>query len=722
MRNILFLFFCLFPFLVTGQAIIIDNPDYCFKTSGLETISRVELHDTVTKVHVHVTFIPHWWMEYDAMGFIQPVGSGERYHLVDVENAEMNTHLRTPSGIADYVLLFPPLDKSVKEIHYGTLRDYEEEITIFNVSLEKSFDAARYEKSREIPAPVAKRLEEEVLKTAGKETADFDADNFFNDTPSRLVGFIRGYVSDSLQTPMIYSQRLNGEFRGVPLTIYPDGYFEADIHTEHPKMLSFRILSEGEISFYIEPGHTLSMILDWEDVLDANRYRDRRYILPKTVFGGELAEVNRELLRRTIFKPNGHDVTHRMNNMDPDDHKRDLENRIKENLEALQKTQAEHALSPKARRLIENEIKMDALSELLRFSMHHLQRENNNTGKPLLVDYYSPLQILPSNDRSVLSALSADRMLSQLGAAGIFFRPGNLYRPEFNPEQSFTDYLLGEEVVLSDETLSLLPLMERIFDAGAGDDEELKKEIMEHREAIERVFQQHLNELMAYQKMYMKHDPWEEYKAIVQKRDEILTDSLHVSGILKDVQMFRFYNDWLRGNPHIPVDELKRTTGNFSDRLSEPYLKKCLAEMSILSTGSPYIDFTEKTISGEPFKLSSLVPRKKLVLLDFWASWCGPCIQEIPQLQELYGEYKDKGLEIVGVSLDDQESNWQKTVVANDLPWIQVICNNKNPENAANRYNVRSIPSTVLIDNTGKIIAFNLRGKELIEKIDELLK
>lgn len=93
--------------------------------------------------------------------------------------------------------------------------------------------------------------------------------------------------------------------------------------------------------------------------------------------------------------------------------------------------------------------------------------------------------------------------------------------------------------------------------------------------------------------------------------------------------------------------------------------------------------------------LSSLISHKKLILLDFWASWCKPCINEIPGMTDLYANYKDRGLEIVGISLDENESAWKTAIEKNNMQWIQLIIDGKNPGNAAEKYNVTVIPFTV---------------------------
>ena len=578
MKKLAFLFTCLIPFAAAAQIKVIENPDYRIKNTGLETISKIELHDTVTKVHMHISFLPGWWIEYYPTDFIKPVNSDDRLFLIGIENEELNKQLSTPSGEADYVLLFPPLDKSVKEIHYGDIKNGQEVIAIHNISLENSCDPARYEKSREIPASIQKRLEEEVKKTEGKETADFDSDNFFSTEPARLVGFIRGYSSDTIKAFTMYPRDLSGMISPLSMKLYSDGFFEADIHIEHPKMLSFSLLKAGEASFYIEPGHVLAMILDWEDVLKGDRYRDRRHLFTHTEFAGSLAEVNRDLLKRAVFKPSWFEIEHRKNSMSPTEHRIDIENRINNNLESLREIEAAHPLHPKARRLIENEIKADALSELLDFDMNYLRREQEKGGPPLSTDYYGPLRVLP-DDRSLLAVLSSDRLLSSLNNASIFFRPGNVYRPEFKPDESFGDYLAAEGKVVSEELTKFLPLIQETLEASDGRvSEEAKKTLRENNEIIQQALQEHINEFMAYQSKYTEQDPIGNYTINLQKRSKLLTDSLGIHGILKDVALVHNHLMLQDAFKDLPSDDVNFMTERLIDQLTNPYMKRRVSD------------------------------------------------------------------------------------------------------------------------------------------------
>ena len=123
---------------------------------------------------------------------------------------------------------------------------------------------------------------------------------------------------------------------------------------------------------------------------------------------------------------------------------------------------------------------------------------------------------------------------------------------------------------------------------------------------------------------------------------------------------------------------------------------------------------------GKEIALSSL--KGKLVLIDFWASWCGPCRKEMPNVVKIYSKFKNKGFEIYGVSLDQDKEKWMEAITKDGINWPQVSDLKYWDNVAARIYNVQGIPYTVLIDKDGKIIAKNLRGQELEKKIAEVLK
>lgn len=130
-------------------------------------------------------------------------------------------------------------------------------------------------------------------------------------------------------------------------------------------------------------------------------------------------------------------------------------------------------------------------------------------------------------------------------------------------------------------------------------------------------------------------------------------------------------------------------------------------------------DIALPSVSGDTIKLSSL--KGKVVLLDFWASWCLPCRATNKNLVKLYQKYKDKGFEIFGVSVDDEKAKWTSAIKKDKISWIQVNDNTGWQSKILERWDIGAIPTSFLIDKEGKLLAMDLQGKELEKALKYLI-
>ena len=174
-------------------------------------------------------------------------------------------------------------------------------------------------------------------------------------------------------------------------------------------------------------------------------------------------------------------------------------------------------------------------------------------------------------------------------------------------------------------------------------------------------------------------------------------------------------------NPN--AEELQALYNGFTPGIQSSHLgtelKKILDAALLTGIGRPAPVFTQADTKGKPVSLSSL--KGQYVLVDFWASWCGPCRAENPNVLKSYRTYHSKGFTVLGVSLDDEKSPWMEAIKKDGLPWTELSDLKGWKNSAAVLYGVEGIPMNFLLDKNGVIIAKGLRGDDLEKKLAEFL-
>jgi peroxiredoxin len=216
--------------------------------------------------------------------------------------------------------------------------------------------------------------------------------------------------------------------------------------------------------------------------------------------------------------------------------------------------------------------------------------------------------------------------------------------------------------------------------------------------------------------------------------DSIMMDSLNKVGTALMEQQDSFRDDYIKAHPDsfvthyildgvkqdYPLNELKDLVGSFTtESIYKDDLNDYITKLERLEVGQPFIDFTLMTKDNTELVLSEIIAQNKLTLVDFWASWCGPCRRENPVVKAAYEQFHELGFDVIGVSVDQDEAAWLQAVEEDQLPWTHV----RDAENTVSEdYMIYYIPSNFLFDQDGNMVAKGLRGEELAAKLAELLK
>jgi len=635
----LFLSFCAYSQANIEKAKVIVDPSYEVKSSGIYNVTKIELSDTETRLTIHSTFIPGWWVSFSKKDdFIRDSETGKTYQITGIEGGELEKQISMPaSGDSTIVLIYPPLDQTVRKIDFGN--------GVYGISLDENKSGKMVPSI--VPPEVTKWLDHELAKVKHKIPLDFNSADFFEKGTGRLVGYIKGYNPRlGFTTGLVYtSNELTREEFPTVVKIYPDGRFEVNLPFDFPKC-SMLLIKNNWIPFYIEPGQTLSMTIDWEEFLNADRMRNIRYRFKNVLYQGPLAQINTDLAGFVPEQYNYDKLQKKKKTMLPEDFKREQLPIQEADMKKVEEYINSKTSSPQASAILRSQTLLESANHLFDFVMSRDYYASQDTANkilkaPVALSYYDFLKAIPFNDKSLLVSSAFGTFINRFEFCMPLSRAkrSSVIKPT-KPRKDYLTYFIEEGVEISTKEKALISLLMKEKRT-----EEENQMLESKKDSIQAFFEKNKDQFKAYSVKYLK--PMEKtgmanyYKESWLAKDSVLRSDLGlVPGLVYEITKIRslkyifdasskeaakgFWNDLQKGitNPYLIE------TGNrmFAEGFPEG---KVLAYTLPKGTAT---DVFNKII--DPFK-------GKILFVDFWATTCGPCVGEIKNMQPNREKYKD---------------------------------------------------------------------------------
>jgi thiol-disulfide isomerase/thioredoxin len=210
----------------------------------------------------------------------------------------------------------------------------------------------------------------------------------------------------------------------------------------------------------------------------------------------------------------------------------------------------------------------------------------------------------------------------------------------------------------------------------------------------------------------------QEFDALLAKYKTDKSDEVAEILFMKAMLYVQVFHETAKGEALLSQLKTDFPKSKAAERMAQE--DKAKAIQAKLKEGAIFPDFSETDLQGKPMSVAKY--KGKVVLVDFWATWCGPCVGELPHVLETYKKHHDAGFEIVGISLDQDRAKLTSFMEKNKVVWQQFFDGKGWENKLAANYGIRSIPATFLLDGTGKIIGRDLRGDDLEEAVAKALK
>lgn len=735
-RARLTLLLSLFVFTISAKNLIINNPSCEFTASGIYEVKKIEFGKKETRVTVRTNFIPNWWVSFSKGTYIKDSEKGEKIYTTGIEGCNFGEQVFMPEdGDSTFVVLFPALDKSIKKIDIGDDGDKEEKSTpfLYGISLNKA-DAGK-KLSYDISSDVESWLKSEVASSKRKKSVLLNQADFFCNDTARIVGYIKGYdIRSGFSTGIIYiSNELTREDSPIVAQIYPDGRFEAKLPVNYPKHTYIYIKSQSHniIPFYIEPGHTLGIVLDWNDFLQADRQRNIRYSFQKISFSGPLAEINTQIMGVKLNEPDYQNLENIIKTQEPKSFSDGQTVALEKNLEIIKKAQQTNQLSPEAIAILKSE----ALTNNAALHFDYLDKRkyllrNDTTNQimkaPVPANYYDFLKYMPLSDNSLLVASNFDTFINRFEYCEPFSRSEKTLTIVAQPSKSFFEYLTEEGIKFTQDEKKIIAWWESIQTGTAIDTQSENFKLM-------------IEKLKTVNEKYIKHIPGYEVKYLNKARgnvnenyhlkkwrlcDSILENEFGLKpNLVYEICKTRSLAFALKT---MVKDEARNFVTTLDNGITNPFLiqenERIFNKTFPVANKEAYTlpagkatDIFRKII--DPFK-------GKILFVDFWATTCGPCVSGIKSMKPTREKYKDnKDFEFIFITSDGGSPQTAYDNFVKDQELKNTFRISENDHNYLRQlFNFNGIPHYVAIDADGNVINDDFAMHNFDYLLNEILK
>ncbi len=705
--SLLFLFIA-FSFYVFAGTKLIDNPSYEVKNSGIFNVSKIELSDTSTRLDIHLTFLPEWWILFEQEKiFLSDSKTGESFPIIGIEGAEFGKKLFMPlSGDSTVVLIFPALDKKIKKVDLKSFSEMARGESIFGISLDSKKNKG-VKSTNGLPDHVNKWLEREVAKSKKKVPVDYDSQQFFDVDTAHLVGYMKGYDTRlGFSTGIIYaSNDITRKDYPIVVQVYSDGRFEASYPMSIPQHTAL-LINNKWVPFYLEPGCTLSMILDWDEFLIADRRRDIRYEIQDVVFQGPLAKINEELAAFDFEQFDYRAFQKMISTHSPAIFMEKQLTNLAASKQQVETYIKNNAISPQASSILRNKVLLASATRMFDFASGRTYKARKDSSNevlkiPVPISYYNFLKEIPMDDNGILVSGEFKYFVNRFEYCEPLRQAHeDVTLSNSKPEKTLLQYFEEEKIELTEEYEDLFKLVSK--------EEKTKDEIakLESKQVImSQLMEEYKDEFSSYARKYAV-GKCDLESQIWHLKDSLLQDKLG----LKSSLVYEIIK--IRSLKFAYKNSEKEDAAKHWD-----YLKQGIANTHLLKTGNRIFE----NAFPENKKISYALPKGtatdvfqkivnpfkgKILFVDFWATTCGPCVGGIKRMKETREKYKDNNdFDFIFITDESSspETRYNKFVVEQELKnTFRLPKDDYNYLRQLFKFN--GIPRYVVIDKDGKVL------------------